>query len=136
MTSKLGQRSLRPRLRTKFGLVFLGLFILLAFCMTGLILTLHMDSLRREVRDPKLDFRARGQWQQVGDEELFYQDLGPREGPVVFFIGGTGAWSENWKPILKKLSEDGYRAIAIDLPPFGLSISASADFSRQAQARR
>lgn len=52
-------------------------------------------------------------------------------------IHGAMAWSGTFRPLMERLSAAGYRAIAIDLPPFGFSERpATHDYDRRAQARR
>jgi pimeloyl-ACP methyl ester carboxylesterase len=55
----------------------------------------------------------------------------------VVFVHGTGAWSEIWRGTMRSLAARGYRAIALDMPPFGFTERpASADYGDEAQARR
>jgi pimeloyl-ACP methyl ester carboxylesterase len=55
----------------------------------------------------------------------------------VLFIHGMGAWSELWRPTLTATAAAGFRAVAMDLPPFGFSERPVASaYGRQAQARR
>ena len=56
----------------------------------------------------------------AGDVEIFIQETGPADGPVVLFVHGTGAWSGTWREAMTAAGA-GFRAIAIDLPPFGFS---------------
>jgi pimeloyl-ACP methyl ester carboxylesterase len=52
-------------------------------------------------------------------------------------IHGTGAWSEIWRGTMRTLAANGYRAIALDMPPFGYSSRpANRDYGDDAQARR
>jgi pimeloyl-ACP methyl ester carboxylesterase len=68
---------------------------------------------------------------------IFVQSSGPESGPPIVFVPGTAAWSGFWLPIARALGNDGYRAIAIDLPPFGFSErSASGAYTRVDQAER
>jgi pimeloyl-ACP methyl ester carboxylesterase len=62
-----------------------------------------------------------GRFVTARDVRLFVQELGPRSGPTVLLIHGTGAWSETWRETMHALAGAGFRAIAIDLPPFGFS---------------
>src|SRR5262249_23201258 len=62
-----------------------------------------------------------GRYVAAGDVAMFVQEVGRAEGTAVVFVHGTGAWSETWRESLATLAEAGYRAIAIDLPPFGYS---------------
>jgi pimeloyl-ACP methyl ester carboxylesterase len=78
-----------------------------------------------------------GHFVRAADVELFVQEEGPATGPPIVFIHGTGAWSEIWRGTMHALAGAGYRAIALDMPPFGYSTRpASADYGDDAQARR
>lgn len=78
-----------------------------------------------------------GRFVKAGDVELFVQEEGPAGGAPVVFVHGTGAWSEIWRGTMRALAGAGYRAIALDMPPFGYSSRpANADYGDDAQARR
>lgn len=78
-----------------------------------------------------------GRFVRAADVELFVQEEGPANGAPVVFVHGTGAWSEIWRGTMHALAGAGYRAIALDMPPFGFSSRpASADYGDDAQARR
>ena len=78
-----------------------------------------------------------GAFYNAGDLQLFVQQAGPLDPTAVVLVGGVGAWSETWRPTMNALADAGYRAVAIDLPPFGYSFRpTSADYSTEAQARR
>jgi pimeloyl-ACP methyl ester carboxylesterase len=80
---------------------------------------------------------ASGHFVRAGDVTMFVQEEGPASGPPVVFVHGTGAWSEIWRGTMGSLAAAGYRAIALDMPPFGYSERpASADYGDEAQARR
>ncbi len=92
---------------------------------------------RRETKPADAVAPASGQFVRAGDVEMFVQDVGPRSGLPVVLIHGTGAWSEIWRRTLDTLAAAGYRAVAIDMPPFGFSDRpAGADYGDEAQARR
>jgi pimeloyl-ACP methyl ester carboxylesterase len=56
---------------------------------------------------------------------------------VVLFVHGMGAWSELWRETLAATAAAGFRAVALDLPPFGFSQRpAGAAYGRRHQARR
>ena len=68
---------------------------------------------------------------------IAYEAFGPAQGRPVLIVGGTASWSEFWRPVAEGLAAEGYRAIALDLPPFGHSDFASdGDYSRKRQADR
>ena len=78
-----------------------------------------------------------GTFQPAGDVRLFVQSVGNESDPAVVFIHGTGSWSETWRPVMNAVAAKGYRAVALDIPPFGYSDRpASEDYSRQAQGHR
>src|SRR5512145_2820711 len=62
-----------------------------------------------------------GRFVDAGDVEVFVQELGPTSGNPVLLVHGTGAWSAIWRETMEALAIEGYRAIALDLPPFGYS---------------
>jgi pimeloyl-ACP methyl ester carboxylesterase len=62
-----------------------------------------------------------GSYVKAGDVNIFIQEKGPTDGSAVVFIGGTMAWSEAWRETLDPVAAAGFRAVAIDLPPFGFS---------------
>lgn len=64
-------------------------------------------------------------------------ETGPPDGAPVLLIHGSVGWAGLWRDTLDDLAARGYRAIAIDLPPMGLSDrSPTSDYSRQAQGAR
>ena len=78
-----------------------------------------------------------GRFVQAGDVELFIQEMGPADGPVILFIHGTAAWSGLWRETMNPLAKAGYRCIAIDIPPFGYSERpATPSYGNADQARR
>jgi pimeloyl-ACP methyl ester carboxylesterase len=78
-----------------------------------------------------------GHFVRAADVEMFVQEAGPPDGRPVLFIHGTGAWSEIWRRTIDTLAAQGYRAIAIDMPPFGYSQRpTNADYNDEPQARR
>src|SRR5262245_20226606 len=78
-----------------------------------------------------------GRFVRAADVEIFVQELGPPTAPVVLFVHGMGAWSELWRETLAATAAAGFRAVAMDLPPFGYSARpAPGAYGRQHQARR
>ena len=68
---------------------------------------------------------------------MFIQEAGPRDGPAVLFVHGTGAWSETWRESLVALGNAGFHAIAMDLPPFGYSQRpGNEDYGKLSQGKR
>ena len=83
---------------------------------------------------------GRGRWIDAGDARIFIQEWGTSGRPTVLLVHGTGAWSGTWFTLPDALASAGWRVVAMDLPPFGLSQTgnpdARGDYSRTAQARR
>jgi len=78
-----------------------------------------------------------GHFVQAGDVRMFVQEVGPLDGRPVILVHGTGAWSEIWRQTLDSLAAHGFRAIALDMPPFGFSDRPpNANYGDEAQARR
>lgn len=91
----------------------------------------------REVMDARDAAPRAGRYVSAADVSLFVQEAGPAEGKPVLFVHGTGAWSETWRDTLTALAGAGYRAIAIDLPPFGYSQRPGQPaYDKQTQGRR
>lgn len=78
-----------------------------------------------------------GRWVSVQGASLFVQEWGAADGPTLLLTHGTGAWSGTWFDTPQVLAAAGWRVVAVDLPPFGLSETAgAADYRREAQAQR
>jgi pimeloyl-ACP methyl ester carboxylesterase len=94
-------------------------------------------SLLRESKTYHEAAPATGRFIQAGDVEMFVQEKGNASSTALVFIHGTGAWSETWKPTMNELSSQGFRTIALDMPPFGYSQKPNAgSYDRQSQAKR
>ena len=115
---------------------------LAAFVLCGLVciaLTFFgWQAHRRESKSAMEVAPATGRFVTAGDAEVFFQEAGPLTGRAVVLIHGTGAWSEIWRETMTALAGAGFRAIAMDLPPFGYSGKPGGDweYSRQKQAGR
>jgi len=63
--------------------------------------------------------------------------VGPQDGTPVVLVHGMAAWSGFWREVADHLSAGGFRAVAIDLPPFGWSDHDLARrYDRVTQAER
>ncbi|KFN44526.1 alpha/beta fold hydrolase [Arenimonas oryziterrae] len=119
-------------LRWSFRLLLGGVMVIAL-----VLLAFRWQAQQREVRDPQTSAPATGRFVDAAGLHFFVQEAGPMQGPVVVFIHGTGAWSETWRESMQTAAAAGYRAIALDVPPFGYSQRpADGDYSRAAQARR
>jgi pimeloyl-ACP methyl ester carboxylesterase len=91
----------------------------------------------RENRSASEVAPANGQFVEVAGQKIHLQVTGPEAGPPVVFVHGMGAWSELWRTTIDEVGKAGFRAIAIDLPPFGFSERPTdAKYGRIDQARR
>lgn len=62
-----------------------------------------------------------GQFITVNGAELYVIDEGERDAPAVLLLHGFGGSTVTWNPTIPALVDAGYRVIAYDRPPFGLS---------------
>jgi pimeloyl-ACP methyl ester carboxylesterase len=80
---------------------------------------------------------AEGRLVATPHNDIFIQERGPKTGAPVLLVHGTAAWSGFWLAVADELGREGYRAVAIDLPPFGFSSrSATGAYARSDQAER
>jgi pimeloyl-ACP methyl ester carboxylesterase len=62
---------------------------------------------------------------------------GPADGPPILLVHGSAAWSGFWRDVAAHLAAQGWRVIAVDLPPFGYSDrDPQARYDRTSQATR
>lgn len=101
--------------------------------------TQHARALR-ETQSAEQLAGGQGRWVDVGDARLYVQEWGRPADPVLLLTHGTGAWSGTWFGLPDALVAAGWRVVAVDLPPFGLTTTPdegrAVDYSRAAQARR
>jgi pimeloyl-ACP methyl ester carboxylesterase len=106
----------------------------------GWIAYAHGARAARETKSVEQLAGGQGRWVPAGDAALYVQEWGEAKAPTLLLLHGTGAWSGTWFGLPRTLSEAGWRVVAVDLPPFGLSkpalTGAGPDYSRAAQARR
>lgn len=80
---------------------------------------------------------ANGGFTDTAHGRLHAIEVGPDDGPTVLLIHGSVGWAGLWTDTMEVLAAQGYRAIALDLPPMGLSDRDNfTDYSRQAQGLR
>ena len=113
---------------------------ILAALLALLLTVIFFFTVQANLRETKTRQEAApstGRFVQAGDVELFIQEMGSSNGPVILFIHGTAAWSGLWRETMTPLAEAGYRCIAIDIPPFGFSERPSSpSYGNTDQARR
>jgi len=109
----------------------------LMLCGVGALGVFRLQAQGREAKTRHDAAPAAGRFVRAGDVEVFVQELGPAQAPVVLFVHGMGAWSEIWRETLVETAAVGFRAVALDLPPFGYSERPAPEtYGRQHQARR
>ncbi len=112
---------------------FATFFLIVILVLTGFGIT----SLIRESHNAKDIAPLTGRFVHTDSGQIFIQEMGPEKGKPILFIHGSLAWSETWKEVMKPLSEQGFRTIALDLPPFGFSERPLAPaYTARDQARR
>jgi pimeloyl-ACP methyl ester carboxylesterase len=117
--------------------MLLALGILLAVLAIAVLGTFRWQAHARETKTRQEAAPRVGRFVRAADVEIFVQEAGPPGAPVVLFVHGMGAWSELWRETLTVTAAAGFRAVAVDLPPFGFSERpAPGGYGRQAQARR
>ena len=62
-----------------------------------------------------------GQFIEIDGVEIYYEDYGEIGNSTVMLLHGFGGSSFTWRDNIEPLVDAGYRVIAFDRPPFGLS---------------
>ena len=114
---------------------------IIAFLVTAITVTLVYNTIRsisREASSIEELAPQTGEFVIADGVKIFFQELGPSDGIPVILLHGTGSWSEIWRETMIALSDIGYRAIAIDIPPFGFSekLEGSNQFTTEKQGQR
>lgn len=125
----------------RWGWRIVGLLVLLLVLgVIGWIGYAQWARAEREVRDVGELSRGQGRWISVGDARIYLREWGREDRPILMLVHGTGAWSGTWFGLPDALVAAGWRVVAVDLPPFGLSEATASDrtldYRREAQARR
>jgi pimeloyl-ACP methyl ester carboxylesterase len=103
----------------------------------GALIVLRLLAEGREVQARTQAAPPSGRFVTTRDTELYVQEAGPADGPVIVLVHGVGAWSETWRATITPLATAGYRVIALDLPPFGFARPpSSGDYGTEASAAR
>jgi pimeloyl-ACP methyl ester carboxylesterase len=126
----------QPR-RRSWGKVLAVLAVLAVILMIAPLVGFRVAAALRETNSASELAPAGGRFVQGKGGRLFVQEKGPAEGPPVVLIHGTGAWSELWRDTIDHLAGNGFRVVAIDMPPFGFSDRPRApSYGRGDQAQR
>jgi pimeloyl-ACP methyl ester carboxylesterase len=115
----------------------LGILVLVLILLFLPLTFFTLQAGLREVHAAREVAPAGGRFVPAADIDMFVQEMGPPDGVPVVLVHGTGAWSETWRATMTKLAAAGFRAIAIDLPPFGYSDRPrTADYGKLQQGKR
>lgn len=132
--------SLAGRIARHVVAAALLLVAVLALALSAWIAWTQHARAQRETQSAEQLAGAAGRWVDVGDARLHLQEWGRPTDPALLLTHGTGAWSGTWFGLPDALAAAGWRVVAVDLPPFGLSTTPddgrTVDYSRAAQARR
>ncbi|MDX1994137.1 MAG: alpha/beta hydrolase [bacterium] len=92
-------------------------FVLLMLMLVGLVpVTAQQTTVTpQDLADPD------GQFIDVNGAEIYYIERGNPEGPVVLLLHGFGGSTFTWRDNMDAIVEAGFRVIAFDRPPYGLS---------------
>ncbi|MEI9412551.1 hypothetical protein [Mesorhizobium salmacidum] len=74
----------------------------------------------RETLSPREAAPAGVLFATVDGLKMHYQVWGPPDGPPLLLFHGTASWAETYRDIAAPLGEQGFRVIAVDMPPFGI----------------
>jgi pimeloyl-ACP methyl ester carboxylesterase len=102
-----------------------------------IVVGFRLSAVMREERTASAENGPGVRFVEVAGLDLHFREWGPIDGQPLVLVPGTMAWSETYRDIAGPLGQQGFRVIALDLPPFGYSDRpASGDYSRKAQAAR
>jgi pimeloyl-ACP methyl ester carboxylesterase len=90
------------------------LFLLLVLLTSGVVFA-------QEYQTPQELADENGAFADVDGVSIYYETMGEATNPVVVLIHGFGGSTFTWRDTMPALAEANYYAVALDLPPFGLS---------------
>jgi pimeloyl-ACP methyl ester carboxylesterase len=138
VTAAIDRRPARERSPSRrIGRTILRTLVLLLGLVVAVLAFFRWRAHARETQARVEAAPAGGRFVSASDVEVFLQEAGPPDAPVVLFVHGMGAWSEIWRQTLVATAGAGFHAVAVDLPPFGYSEHPAPDaYGRRDQARR
>jgi pimeloyl-ACP methyl ester carboxylesterase len=77
--------------------------------------------LAQEYQTPQELANENGAFADVDGVSIYYETMGEATNSVVMLIHGFGGSTFTWRDTMPALADAGFYAIALDLPPFGLS---------------
>ena len=115
------------------GRLILTVLVVVVVVLTGFRISASV----RETKSADAAAPTSGSFIATPMGRVFVSTAGPASGRPVVLVHGSGAWGGLWGETSTMLASRGYRAIALDLPPFGFSDRPSShDYRRSTQARR
>lgn len=110
--------------------------ILIRFCIFLMLILGPITAVTAQnYRTPEELADENGAFINIGGEAIYYVAEGNPTDPALIFIHGFGGSTFTWRDILGPVAAQGFYAVALDLPPFGLSTKNPAlDYSRSAMA--
>ena len=137
MTARHSRNPRHGSVLRRLGRGFVRLLLILVMLLLTTLAACRWQASARETQTRLEAAPSTGRFVRAADVDVFIQEQGASDAPVVVFMHGMGAWSQIWRPTLAAVAHAGFRAVAIDLPPFGYSERPVATaYGRQAQARR
>lgn len=113
------------------------LFLAISLTAAAAVIAFRLSAMARETVEPSALLLPESRTIPTVHGELHALETGPENGTPVLLIHGSVGWSGLWRDTLQTLAGQGYRAIALDLPPMGLSEWIDGmDYSRQSQGLR
>ena len=130
-------RPRRPGVLSSLARVLIRLVLTLVLIVVAAVAIAVAAAAWRESSPRTALAPSTGRFVHAHDLDLYIQEVGPESAQTVLLVHGTGAWSEIWRGTLERLAAAGYRAVAVDMPPFGFSEQpAAGDYTTTAQGRR
>lgn len=100
-----------------------------------LMLILVLPAYAQTYQTPQELADADGVFVDVNGVSVYYRAAGDPQNPPVVLIHGFGGSTFTWRNTLPTLADAGFYAVALDLPPFGLSDkNPDLDYSRSGMA--
>jgi pimeloyl-ACP methyl ester carboxylesterase len=114
-----------------------ALLVIVVSLTMVLLLGVRLAALIREVGVLPMRTPDEGRIVETVLGPIYVEELGPEGGIPLLLVHGSVGWSRMWRPTSEALAAEGYRAIALDMPPMGWSFrDPGGDYSRQTQALR
>lgn len=102
--------------------------------LVSLLATLTIMAQDGEIITPQDLAPEQGQFIRIEGVEIYFEDYGEIGQPTVILLHGFGGLTFTWRDNIQPLTDAGYRVIAFDRPPFGLSDKGlEIDYSTSAQ---